>query len=508
MSLRDSRCSVSPYFTHPLVLALWSLAIAVASISAMLTSSNVSTYRVLRQPELKAYTGFTGFGALLAVCVALSFLPMPPVMKSQVFRLMWVFGTAGLAFWVSSVATFAGLSGRRFVWLRRGFWVVSGVASADFALTAATGQSVLYVMRPQATESVVLLASGNVLSHRPLADGLGVCLGALALTTSGVLLWGLLVAPSVDRTLLLGAIVTPLLLSTELAMVVTQSKYNFPVLFCANLIEAARISWVSRERLYEELHQIRAARREQAALLESQLEQLELSTRLAKVGERTAELSHDMRNPLTTVVGAIEIAEAALNARPPDVAEAREMLAGTRVAVDHVLELVRRITRQVSEPALPAQPVLMSKVVSNAVALCERRLTGVAVTCRVSDEFWVSGWSTELTQVVVNLLVNACDALQGHSRPWIRVEANPLDDVLELRVSDAGRRPPEAIVDKMFTTRFTTGATSASTGLGLTICAQIIRQHDGQIFVDRKSNNTTIVIELPRAKKPAHQDAA
>jgi signal transduction histidine kinase len=499
---------VSPYFTHPLVLALWSVAIGTASIFAMLTLSNVSTYRMLRQPELKVYIGFSGFGALLASCVALSFLPMSPVAKSHVFRLMWVFGTAGLAFWVRSVVTFAGLTGRKFDWLERGFLAVSGAALADFLITVTSGQSMFYVMQPQASESVVLLASGNVLSQRSIADILGLFLAILALTTSAMLLWGLVESTLVDRTLLFGAVVTPVLLCTELAMVLTKSRYNFPVLFFANLVEAVRISWVSRERVYRELDQIRTARREQAALLESQLEQLELSARLAKVGERTAELSHDMRNPLTTVVGAIELAEAALDAEPPDVAEAREMLAGTRIAVDHVLELVRRITRQVSEPDLPAKPILMSKVVSNAVALCQRRLTGVDVTTRVGDELWASGWSTELTQVLVNLLVNSCDALQGHSRPWIRIDGTAFDDMLELRVSDAGRRPPDGVLDKMFTTRFTTGSTTASTGLGLTICAQIIRQHDGRIFIDRKSNNTTIVVELPRPQKVPRQDAA
>lgn len=506
--LRDTDDLVSPYFTHPLVLALWSLAIGTASIFVMLTSSNVSTYRLLRQPELVTYTGFTAFGALLAGCVAVAFLPMPPMQKGHVFRLMWVFGGWGLAFWVRSVVTFAGLSGRWFVWLWRAYASVATFVLVDLVLAASTGQSLLYEMTPRSTESVVLLASGNAFSHRPSADALGLASVVLAVATSAALLRGLLESPRVDRTLLFGAVLTPVLLCIELGMAVAKSKYNFPVLFFANLIEAVRISWASRERVHRELDQIRAARREQAALLESQLEQLELSARLAKLGERTAELSHDMRNPLTTVVGAIELAEAALEADPPDVNEAREMLHGTRVAVDHVLDLVRRITRQVSEPTLPAKPVSISKVVANAVALCQGRLTGVAVTTRVSDEYWVSGWGTELTQVVVNLLVNACDALQGHSRPWIRIEAAAFDELVELRVSDAGGRPPEPVLDKMFTSRFTTGTTSASTGLGLTICAQIIRQHQGHIFVDRKSHNTTIVIELPRVREPARQDAA
>jgi signal transduction histidine kinase len=63
------------------------------------------------------------------------------------------------------------------------------------------------------------------------------------------------------------------------------------------------------------------------------------------------------------------------------------------------------------------------------------------------------------------------------------------------------------LVDKMFTTRFTTNSTEASTGLGLTICAQIVRQHSGEISIDRKSPNTTILIELPLTSSVA-QNAA
>lgn len=499
---------MSPYFTHPLVLALWSVAIGTMAIFGMLTSSNVLTYRGLRQPELKIYTWFTSCGMLHAACVALSLLPMAPVAKSHIFRAMWIFGPAGLGFWLWSVVTFAGLRGRTFAWLRVAFFGVAAIATLDLLATLTTGSSAFYAMEPQTTESVVLLASGNVLRHRPLADILAVALVLSALTTSVVLLRALVVSTLVDRTLLLGVVVTPILFCTEIGMVLSKSRYNLPVLFLANLIEAVRISWASRDRLHHELNDIRAAQREQAAMLESQLQQLELSTRLAKVGERTAQLSHDMRNPLTTVVGALDLAEQALRATPPDVGDARELLAGTRLALDHVLELVRRITRQATQVGSSAKgAVSVSKVVENAIALCQPRLEHVSVTVHVDDGLWASGWSTELTQVVVNLLVNACDALQGYSRPWIRVEAAAAGDMLALRVADAGRRPPEAIVDKMFVTRFTTGATSASTGLGLTICAQIVRQHQGAIFVDRRSANTTIVLELPRVREPA-QDAA
>jgi signal transduction histidine kinase len=505
--LRDTRASVSPYFTHPLVLVLWSLGVATFAIFSMLTLSNISTYRVLRQPELRIYTGFTVFGALLALCVVLSFIPMAPLYKSQVFRMMWVAGPAGYGFWVWSLVTFANRPSRLFDWFRYIFFSIAVLAFVDSLVVAATGWSAWYSLEPRPTASVTQLASGNVLRHTWFADVTSVGMIVLSLSTSFALLRMLTRAAHVERLLVFGVIVTPVLGCLEVGMVIAQSKYNLPLLFVAKLIEAVRISWVSRERLVNELHEIRAVRREQAVLLEAQLHQLELSARLVEVGERTAELSHDMRNPLTTVIGALDLVDSALRANPPDVNDAQELLAGMRTAVDHVLDLVRRITRQASEPALPPKLVSFAQVTSNAVALCQQRLGNMTVTVDVPGELWVSGWRTELTQVLVNLLVNSCDALQGHSEPWIRITARDVDGQVQVRVSDAGKRPPETVMDKMFFTRFTTGTTVASTGLGLTICAQIMRQHNGSIFVDRKASHTTIVIELPRVRARV-QDAA
>lgn len=473
----------------------------------MLTVGNLATYRVLRQPELRVYTGFTLAGALLAACVVASFLPMAPMSKSHVFRLMWVSGVGGFGFWVWSLVTFAKHRGRFFDAVRNVCFAVAALVTVDLLVATFTGWSALYLLSPLPTESVAQLASGNVLRHRKLADVLAVLVIALSLTTSYALLRMLLRKPRTDKLLVFGVILTPLFCAIEVAMALTQFKYNFPILFVAKLVEAVRISWASRDALVNELHEIRAARREQTLMLEAQLQQLELSARLVKVGERTAELSHDMRNPLTTVVGTLELAEASLRSNPPDVRDALELLQGMRVAVDHVLDLVRRITRQASDPALPPRSVSLAAVSANAVALCQHRLSNVIVTRDVPDDLRVFGWSTELTQVLVNLLVNACDALQGEEQPWIRIEARSVDGQAQLRVMDAGKRPPDPILEKMFTTRFTTGATLASTGLGLTICSQIVRQHHGNIFVDRKASNTTIVVELPLVNKWV-QDAA
>lgn len=492
---------MSPYFTHPVVLSLWSLAIGTFSVFGMLTLGNLFAYRVLRQHEVRVLVGFTACGALLALCVALSFLPMGPLLKSQVFRMMWVSGATGLAFWIWSLVTFARCDDALFVWLRRGFFAVAGIVAFDLLVAATTGSSCFYALDPLPTQSLAQLASGNVMRYRAFGNVVAALTVIMTLTTSVALLRKLVTNRRTERLLLFGVTLTPIFGVVEIALVVTQSRYSMPLLFVAKLIEAARISWYTRDRLVQELNEVRAAQQDQAALLEAQLRQLELNARLAKVGQRTAELSHDIRNPLTTVVGTVDLIETALTQTPPNTEEALELAATMRGALDHVLELVRRITRQASDPVPPPQLVQVERVIANSLALCKERLAAVNVSVIVPDDLWVKGWSTELTQLLVNLIINSCDAVQHLTRPWLRISAQMVEQHLELRVVDAGQRPPTSVVDKMFNTRFTTGNTAASTGLGLTICAQIVRLHRGHIRVDERANNTTIVIELPNARR-------
>lgn len=498
---------MSPYFTHPLVLALWSLAIATFSVFGMLTLGNVYTYRVLRQPDVRIHIGFTASGTLLALSVVLSFVPMSPLLKSQMFRLMWISGTAGIAFWVWSLVTFARSDSALFLWLRRGFFVVSALVTLDCVVVALTGWSWFYRLEPAATESIAILASGNATRYRTLGQAVAAATMLMTLVTSAALAYTLIKKRRAERLLLFGVILTPLFGIIEVASGLFHSRYTVPLLFVAKLIEAARISWSTRDRLVQELNDVRAAQQDQAALLEAQLRQLELNARLAKVGQRTAELSHDIRNPLTTVVVTLDLIEMELQHDPPNTKEALELLGSMHGALDHVLELVRRITRQARQPASPSKLISVEHVVNDALALCQPRLSATTVTVHVPSDMRVRGWRTELTQLLVNLITNSCDALRNHPQPWIRIDAQVNDGRLELRVADAGQRPPDNIVDRMFVTRFTTGDTPSSTGLGLTICAQIVRLHHGSIAVDERATNTTIVIDLPHARRGA-KDAA
>lgn len=501
-----------PNFTHPLVLSVWSVAIATAALFAWLTLSNVMSYTAFRRPVLLVNALFTAFGALQALAVTLTFVPMPATAKSVVFRLLWVFGAAGMAFWVQSVGAFVGGTTRALVWTSHAFLILSGIVTLDILASATTGQSAFYALGPTRTDAFVYLATGNVVTYGWLANVVSVAALLLLLPTCVLLLQLVHRSKHRDRTIQVGILFTIVSMFTEIVLRAMDSRYQFPIVFCANLIEAIRITSVSRVRLLHEAEEIRSAQHQQSALLAYQLDGMLLTSRMAQLGEHTARLSHDLRNPLTNIVGSLELLGAELQSEPPDRAALHELLATMRLSADHVLTLVRRVTGQARSDANEVPRLFsVSSATDDAVALCQHRFEGRRGPIRwhteIEDDLQLMGRRTEFIQVIVNLIVNACDAVEDLKERWVRISAQRSRDQVIVRVVDSGRRPPDEVLDRMFVTRFTSRAPGQGTGLGLTICARILEHHRGTIFVDRLAHNTTIVMELP-APRPATREHA
>ena len=107
-----------------------------------------------------------------------------------------------------------------------------------------------------------------------------------------------------------------------------------------------------------------------------------------------------------------------------------------------------------------------------------------------------------------NLIVNACYATSERGRaeaeagkdyvPAVRLSTRRLGDRLEIRVRDNGTGIPEDVVEKIFNPFFTTKPTDQGTGLGLSLCNDILRGHGGSIRVDTEpGSHTEMIVELP-----------
>lgn len=484
--------------THPLVLAVWSVAVGTAALFGWLGLSNLLSYRLSRRRESLLFGAFSLAGCVQALVVAAAFLDTSPELKSQVFRAMWVIGMVAMSLWIRAVMAYYRDREPWLEHLSRALLVMGAVPLLDMVVFGLSQRSIWFVLAPRETRSVVFMASGNVHQHTAVADIFGLMFVLCVVVAAVGLLRFSRRQDTRDGWIQVGVVLTAAAAVAETLLAGTDSPFTVPLFFAANLVEACRITWVDQQCLARELERVRQTQTDQTALIDHQLSQLALAERMAKLGENTAFITHDLRNPLTTVRIGVDSAREVLAEPEADVREAEELLAFATAGLDHALELVNRMTRQAKDEAsTPMRATMVEPVLRDAVTLCRGHLEGIDVHIDADPNATVHGHATELTQVIVNLVSNAADAVSELEDPWIRLLVRRRDELVEIRCVDAGARPGPEVLDRMFQPRFTTRGDERGTGLGLAICRRIVLAHGGRIDVDRGAPNTTLVVSLP-----------
>lgn len=233
--------------------------------------------------------------------------------------------------------------------------------------------------------------------------------------------------------------------------------------------------------------------------------QLELGRRqqfhkekMAAVGSLAAAVAHEINNPLSAIIGVAEAIQA----------ESRVHQCSCQPGL--ILDQARRvmaITRQIGAFAVPQSPdpeLLdingLLRNTCNFVAY-DRRFRNLLMDIELDNDVpAIFGVADHLTQVAMNLLINAGDALQGRHdpAPRIRVASFVKDDRAVFEVSDNGVGIEPEILDRIFTDYFTTKAPGSGTGLGLALCRQLIQDAGGEIVITSKPGaGTTASVSLP-----------
>ncbi len=224
--------------------------------------------------------------------------------------------------------------------------------------------------------------------------------------------------------------------------------------------------------------------------------QMERAEQLATLGKLAAGLSHEIKNPLAGIYVALEVLEREERGRSTERSELfTEMLAELgrvngiledllhlsrprppmRVTTD--LVKVARGTATLLEPRVKARPGALSVEVRGLIPLLEVD-------------------SAQMTQVLVNLVSNAAQAIRAGGKVRIVVAPFPMKDGVILSVEDDGEGIPPDKVSQVFDPFFTTK--TDGTGLGLPICRQIVEAHGGTISVESEpGKGTRVVVLLP-----------
>ncbi len=225
------------------------------------------------------------------------------------------------------------------------------------------------------------------------------------------------------------------------------------------------------------------------------------SSKLASIGEIAAGVAHEVNNPLTIIFGFIRMIEEELNSEQMNhetVVQAIETIKQAASRAAKIITGLRDFSRDGARD--PFEEVRVTEVLDMALTLCRERfkINEVELKLDLRTQKFITCRRVELSQVFLNLIMNAFDAVKDSESPWIQVTTQEVPDYIEVSVTDSGQSISQETVDKMFQPFYTTKRFGSGTGLGLSIAKNIMANHRGEIFYDPSSKNTRFTVRLPR----------
>ncbi|GFO67028.1 hypothetical protein GMLC_06070 [Geomonas limicola] len=226
--------------------------------------------------------------------------------------------------------------------------------------------------------------------------------------------------------------------------------------------------------------------------------QLVQSEKMAAFGSLGAGIAHEVKNPLAGILGITQLSLRGVekgHLLEKNLLIIEKETKRCKTIIENLLKFARQEQVAFDEVDIP-------QVVADAVAIVDHQL-GIH-SIKVEQELDCDlpacrGNANQLQQVLMNLMINAQQAMSGNSGT-VRLAARKTDQGVELRVSDTGPGIPEEIQAKIFEPFFTTKPVGQGTGLGLSVSYGIVKDHGGEIRLESAiGTGTTFIITLPAA---------
>ena len=250
------------------------------------------------------------------------------------------------------------------------------------------------------------------------------------------------------------------------------------------------VAFLWRQRQQERLLRERLRHAEELNRLEHQLVRAE---KLATVGVLAAGLAHELGTPLAIIRGRAEILEE--KTKWPEIKTILDQS-------DRIASTLRQVLDFSREQPVAVQPTDLLQAFRAVISLLDFKLRAKSIDCtsEPSDgSFWVAADPDQLEQVLVNLVLNACDACDKGGRITLRASVEAASPgFVRIDVIDNGCGIPTAKLDAVFDPFFTTKPKGEGTGLGLPVAAVIVRNHQGQIGISSDRKGTTVTLMWPQ----------
>jgi two-component system NtrC family sensor kinase len=217
--------------------------------------------------------------------------------------------------------------------------------------------------------------------------------------------------------------------------------------------------------------------------------------KMSAVGQLAGGVAHEINNPLGGILAFAQLM--GREDRPPEDLENLRLIQDAAMRAKRIVESLLRFSRRPREEE--KGPVDLSQVVEDALFLLQSSFKeGRFEVVRAFQPAVALGNANQLQQIVVNLVVNALQAMGASGR--LTVSTGPAGPgLVRLAVADTGPGVRPEIAKRIFEPFFTTKAEGQGTGLGLSICYQIAEEHGGAIRVEPSPVGACFAVELPAA---------
>jgi two-component system NtrC family sensor kinase len=230
--------------------------------------------------------------------------------------------------------------------------------------------------------------------------------------------------------------------------------------------------------------------------LESAQAEVVRSERLATVGQLAAGVAHEVGNPLSAIMGLVELLDDDL-----DQAERHDTVRRIQAELARIDRTIRDLLDYARLRNNPSARTVVTQPVETAIRLLSHHVRGrhVQVELTLPEPAPTLGvHEDQLVQVLLNLLLNAADAMQGHGIVELKVVL-PEAGWVEIVIRDHGPGIPVHLLPRIFDPFFTTKSPGVGTGLGLAICERVIAGYGGQLRVETSSEGVTVRVRLPES---------
>jgi len=235
------------------------------------------------------------------------------------------------------------------------------------------------------------------------------------------------------------------------------------------------------------------------AKLEDSTRQLRKAEREGAWRDMAQQVAHEIKNPLTPMKLSVQHLLRAYQSDPEAIGPLLRRMSATLIEqIEGLARIANEFSHFARMPEAQLERLNLNELLSSAVDLHQHRVKDTQLELNLPVEaYFVEVDRDQLLRVFNNLLTNAAQAIPDDRQGLIQLSLKPVGQQLQIRISDNGRGIPPDLQDKVFYPYFTTK--SSGTGIGLSMCRNIIEQFGGRIYFEHNTGQgTSFIIELNR----------